>query len=96
MRYKVEAQLTFCFLLPPFGSDLADAVEARSCGPGPGDIARGGTLGGGPGSAAGDLRWIDLWEVGGACMSTNPLGAKCGGLETIIPLYVLPLNIPSR
>ena len=60
------------FLVPGFGLDWE---------PGPGDIARAGTLGGGPGSAAGDLLCIDLCEVGGACMVVNVLEAE-KGLQT--------------
>jgi hypothetical protein len=52
--------LTFCLLLPPFASDFAEDDDVRGWLPGPGDIDRAGTVGGGPGSAAGDLRCIDL------------------------------------
>lgn len=38
---------------PAFDTD--DDVRG-GCDPGPGDMARGGTFGGGPGSAIGDLR----------------------------------------
>ena len=47
--------LTTCLLLP-FGTDFPDAEDVRGWAPGPGDIERAGTLGGGPGSAAGDRR----------------------------------------
>jgi hypothetical protein len=46
---------TFCLLvLPPVAADFEEAVDARGCTV-PGDIALAGTVGGGPGSAAGDL-----------------------------------------
>lgn len=54
-----DGELTFCLLLPlPLGAFLP-ADEVRGCDPGPGDITRAGTVGGGPGSAAGDRRCID-------------------------------------
>jgi hypothetical protein len=55
----------------PFGTAFADAVDDRDdCMLGPGDMDRAGTDGGGPGSAvAGDLRWVDLCDVVGACIS---------------------------
>jgi hypothetical protein len=60
--------------------DLAEAVEFLGWGPCgspiPGDIDRAGTDGGGPGSAAGDLLCIDLWDVVGACISAVPAGEK--------------------
>ena len=42
----------------PDGADLVDTTEERGCKPTPGDIDRTGTLGGGPGSAPGERRWI--------------------------------------
>jgi hypothetical protein len=48
-------RLTFCLLLP-FGTVFAEEEEVLGWLPGPGDIDRAGTLGGGPGSAAGDRR----------------------------------------
>lgn len=42
-------------LLPPFCTDFADEEDVRGWLPGTGDIALTGTVGGGPGSAAGDL-----------------------------------------
>lgn len=60
----MNATLTFC-LRPLPGVFPPDPLNWE---PGPGDIALAGTVGGGPGSAAGDRRCIDLCEVGGACM----------------------------
>ncbi len=52
----VEAGLTFCLRLP-FCCSFAVEDDVRGWTPGPfGDIDRAGTVGGGPGSAAGDLR----------------------------------------
>ncbi len=47
--------LTFCLLLP-FGTIFVEEEDVLGWLPGPGDIDRAGTLGGGPGSAAGDRR----------------------------------------
>lgn len=45
-----------CLLLPPFAMDFEEDDDIRGWLPGLGDMVRAGTVGGGPGSAAGDLR----------------------------------------
>lgn len=66
-QLRFEA-LTFGLRLP-FGIGFADDEDVRGCAPGPGEIDRAGTSGGGPGSAAGERRVIDLCEVDGACIA---------------------------
>lgn len=51
------ATLTFCLRFKlPFAVDEADDADARGCDPRAGDIDLAGTVGGGPGSAAGERR----------------------------------------
>lgn len=64
MTSALNATLTFCLRPLPGGFP----PDPLNWDPGPGDIALAGTVGGGPGSAAGDRRCIDLCEVGGACI----------------------------
>lgn len=59
--------LTFCLLAPPLEVLLADEEDIRGWEPGPGESTRAGTLGG-LGSAAGERRCTDRWEVEGACI----------------------------
>jgi hypothetical protein len=55
-----SAHLTFCLrLLLPVPVVRAEVVETLDCDTDVGDIARAGMFGGGPGSAAGDLRCIE-------------------------------------
>jgi len=59
----------------PFCDDFPDAFEALGCGilTEGGEIDLAGTDGGGPGSAAGDLRWMNLSD---ACISALPPKSK--------------------
>ena len=57
------AQLTFCLRpLLPVPVVRAELVETLDCDTDVGDNARAGIFGGGPGSAAGDLRCIERCE----------------------------------
>lgn len=61
---------TFGLLLPPvLCADLLEEEDVRGCVPGPGDIVLADTVGGGPGSAPGDLRAKDPGAVGACIMS---------------------------
>lgn len=55
-RQALDLALTICLLLPPFAMDFEEDDDIRGWLPGLGDMVRAGTVGGGPGSAAGDLR----------------------------------------
>jgi len=75
-KRAVDTALTICRLfMLPFCDDFPDAFEALGCDilAGGGEIDLAGTDGGGPGSAAGDLRWMNL---SGACISALPPKSK--------------------
>jgi hypothetical protein len=62
IQSEIWAHLTFCLrLLLPVPGARAEVVDPLGCGTDDdvGDIARAGMFGGGPGSAAGDLRCIE-------------------------------------
>lgn len=69
------------FVLPPLVGGLEDDVDGRGAPPllvvpTAGDIARAGTLGGGPGSAPGERRCMER-ECTGACIVTPNLDVQC-------------------
>ena len=63
----IQQRLTFCLLV---ADDLADPDELRA----PGAVCEGlafmaAGCGGTDVSTAGDLRWVDRWELESACMT---------------------------